>query len=55
MFEFPYYNMRPFIQFQTLKTEFEVLLDNEKCEKEKLCKLEEQLVKEVDEFQKNMR
>lgn len=42
-------------QFQTLKTEFEVLLDTEKSETQKLCKLEEQLTKGVDENQDNIR
>ncbi|XP_025198777.1 structural maintenance of chromosomes protein 4 [Melanaphis sacchari] len=42
-------------QFQTLKTEFEVLIDTEKSEKEKLINLEEQMTGGVEKFQENMR
>uniref|UniRef100_A0A2S2P266 Structural maintenance of chromosomes protein n=1 Tax=Schizaphis graminum TaxID=13262 RepID=A0A2S2P266_SCHGA len=42
-------------QFQTLKTEFEVLIDTEKSEKEKLTNLEEQMTEGVEKFQENMR
>ncbi|KAE9542882.1 hypothetical protein AGLY_002793 [Aphis glycines] len=42
-------------QFQTLKTEFEVLIDTEKSEKEKLTNLEEQMTGGVEKFQENMR
>ncbi|XP_022172388.1 structural maintenance of chromosomes protein 4 [Myzus persicae] len=42
-------------QFQTLKTEFEVLIDTEKSEKEKLSHLEEQMEGGVEKFQENMR
>lgn len=42
-------------QFQTLKTEFEVLIDTEKSEKEKLINLEEQMAGGVEKFQENMR
>lgn len=40
---------------QTLKTEFEVLLDTEKSEREKLTNLEEQLTKGIDDFEENIR
>ncbi|KAL4119341.1 hypothetical protein QTP88_012159 [Uroleucon formosanum] len=42
-------------QFQTLKTEFEVLIDTEKSEKEKLINLEEQMAGGIEKFQENMR
>ncbi|XP_025424025.1 structural maintenance of chromosomes protein 4 isoform X2 [Sipha flava] len=42
-------------QLQTLNTEFEVLLDSEKSENEKLLKLEEDLSKGTNEFQENER
>lgn len=42
-------------QFQTLKTEFEVLIDTEKSEKEKLTNLEEQMTGGVEKFQEYMR
>jgi len=38
-----------------LKTEFEVLIDTEKSEKEKLTNLEEQMMGGVEKFQENMR
>ncbi|XP_050539980.1 structural maintenance of chromosomes protein 4 isoform X2 [Daktulosphaira vitifoliae] len=41
-------------QVQTLKTEFEVLLDTEKSEKAKLSKLEEQLVTGTEEYKNNL-
>lgn len=40
---------------QTLKTEFEVLLDTEKSERGKLTNLEEQLTKGIDDFEENIR
>jgi len=40
-------------QVQTLKTEFEILLDTERSETQKLNKLEEQLIKGMNEFEES--